>query len=242
MLKTKKKNSLTNYEFDILVDQYLKTDDFNSWIKNCGYPNIGTFPELFNKTINLNKEEYSIRYEEKKLINSELIPINCFYSQIEFTIIKDDKRIKIQAFYTIKDIFYSNNKFLSIRFSNIYNHIDLKESIITFFTQLKQEIFNSNPTTYNDITKLVELGDFLKKQNYIIIFDAIESISILRICQKNKNLTSESESEFCFFDELPLSQYCYDGEFIYLNILGKYFFKFHEQYANKVYKLYKKAS
>lgn len=225
ILRLKKENKLTDYYFDFLVDTYLKTNDWKEWIKNNGYPDIGNYPTFFNSKIGLKKEKYEIEYKVE----------NDIYSLIKFVVSKYDDKIDISCRYEVKLSFFDESLFLK-RINLTYNNTDLESSIIDFFSVTKQDFFKSSLITLQDVKNIEIFAINLKNEIFV---QSYENISGRDFLFKFKTI---SDNDQFYFLKLPLSYYYYDGTYIYMNIMGKYFFKFHEQYAHKVYKLYKKAS
>ena len=227
ILKNKKNNKLTELDFDILIDKYLKTEDWKEWIKNTGYPDIGNYPTGFTFKINLKKEEYEIRYD----LYGDVI------SSFSLQIVKNDI-ITIESKYIIKIDSFDNILFYT-KYKKTYTDLSLEESIISFLeTYKKENIYEMDAITISDIKKIKEFGEVLKNEKYISTLERSEISDITRVLRRST--ISNSNSEFIFLYKIPLSRFYYDNEYIYLEILGDYIFKFHEQYASKVFKIYKK--
>ena len=225
ILRLKKENKLTDYYFDFLVDRYLKTNDWKEWIKNNGYPDIGNYPTFFNSKVGLKKEKYEIEYKVE----------NPIYSHIKFLVSKYDNKIDISCRYEVSLLNFEGTLFIT-RINLSYDNTDLESSIIDFFSILKQDFFISSLITLQDVKNIEIFALNLKNEIFV---SSYENISERDFLFKFKPISDNDEFNFL---QLPLSHYYYDGTYIYMSIMGKYFFKFHEQYAHKVYKLYKKTS
>jgi hypothetical protein len=220
IVRLKKENKLTDYYFDFLVDKYLKTEDWKEWIKNNGYPDIGNYPTFFKARVGLKKEEYDIEYKVE----------NPIYSLIKFKIVKYNDKINIKYSYMVriskegKRLFYG---YLDLD----YNKTELEQVIIEFIEFMKESIFITNSISFNEIKNLDIFASNLENEKYI------------SPCKKDVKFKKISDNnEFSYLKDILLTDYYYDGEYIYLYINNKYIYKFHEQYAYKVYKLYTKAS
>jgi len=227
-LQKKKKNKLTDYEFDILIDKYIKTEDWKEWIKKCGYPDIGNFP-IFKSKISLKKDEYEIEYKNN----------DQFFSFLKFKILKFNDKIEINCNYSVKLYQYSNYQcyFLTFNLEKEYDSINLEESIIIFLEKFKEEVYEKNGLTKIDVEDIKNFEIKLKNESYITSMSSSEFLDIFKL-KFNNILTFQKE--FSFLMKIPLSSVYYDGNYIYIRILENNVFKFHEQYAHKVYKIYTK--
>jgi hypothetical protein len=221
LLRNKKKNKLNDYEFDMLIDKYLKTEDFKEWLNNNGYPDIGNFPTLYKVNITQKRTHYEIEYKIE----------NSLYSNFIFKIWEYSDKISIISTYVVKLNFFGNILFINtVRLE--YDNTNLEKSIIDFLSTMKEDCFITNVIKMSDIKNLENFVINLENEKYIIPCKKDHLFRFKRLSDNN---------DFSFLKEILFTEYYYDGEYIYINILsGKYVFKFHEQYVNKVYKLYKK--
>lgn len=232
-LKKKKENRLTDYYLDMLISKYLKTDDWKEWIANTGYPDIGYYPSHFKFNISSKKEEYSIYYdnETKKIISS--LGIFIYHSNDSTT---------IEAKYIVKFDFFKGILFNFI-FEKTFKNKTLEECIIEFLTSFKESIYEKEAIIVKDINKVRELGQILENEKFIKKISKSEGLNEISIYRKNFSdyLSSKNNTDINFLSKIPLSKYYYNGEYIIINILNdEFIIKFHEQYAFKVYNIFKK--
>jgi hypothetical protein len=238
-LRNKKSSRLRNYDFGYLIAKYFLTKDWNEWINKYNYPNIEFTSSIkLNPKISLKKEEYEVSYKSEE----DIFKKNVSKYNLEFIVTKTDDKTIIKGSYVVRYQFDARfscsllNTDMKIEYDNTdikNNNIKIEENFTNFLKEFKQHIFSSDPIKSGDETKVKEFTEILKQQPYVTVFNS----------KNDKGYYNYfTNDEFSFLREIPFTEYQYDKDYIYLKILNKYFFKFHEQYANKVYKLYKKAS
>ena len=226
LLRNKKKNKLNDYEFDMLIDKYLKTEDFKEWLLKNGYPDIGNYPTLYKVNISQKKVYYEIEYKIEKPL----------YSNLRFKIWEYSDKITITATYVVKLDFFGHMLFIDT-LSITYDNTDLENSIINFLNSMKEDFFKTSLLVrMDDVKKLEKFAINLENEKYITSYKNMSGRDF------TYKFRSMSDNDFSYLKGILFTDYYYDGEYIYLNIMSKYFFKLHEQYAKKVYNLYKKTS
>ena len=210
----------------MLIDKYLKTEDFKEWLLKNGYPDIGNYPTLYKVNISQKKVYYEIEYKIEKPL----------YSNLRFKIWEYSDKITITATYVVKLDFFGHMLFIDT-LSITYDNTDLENSIINFLNSMKEDFFKTSLLVrMDDVKKLEKFAINLENEKYITSYKNMSGRDF------TYKFRSMSDNDFSYLKGILFTDYYYDGEYIYLNIMSKYFFKLHEQYAKKVYNLYKKTS